>query len=182
MSLRLSLLEHHLPVVVRRALLRRLVRTTAEAFGVPTPTLPDDRDDAFVEAYARFTRAGAERVGPGSAAGAAVRDRLFAGAHGIGKSIRHWAGIRTPAEAVRALRLIYAAIGIDLHAELASRSVTVRRCAFADVYTPDVCRLVSALDAGLFHGISGAWCVVFTDRITDGSDACRGHLTEVSIP
>ena len=178
MSFRLFLLERRLPVVVRRQMLRRLVRTTADAFGVAEPTLPDVSDAAFVRAYAKFTRAEADRVRDDGPSGAVVRDRLYTGALGLGRLIRKWAGIRTPEEAVRALRLIYRAIGIDLDADLGTRAVTVRRCAFADVYTPAVCHFVSALDAGLFRGVSGSWGVAFTDRITAGAGACRGRLTE----
>jgi hypothetical protein len=180
MSLRLFLLERHLPFAVRRRMLQQLVQTTADAFGVPQPTMPDVRDGAFVRAYAQFTRTEADRVGVDSSAGAAIRDRLYAGAHGMGRSFRRWAGIRTPTEAVRALRLIYDAIGIELHADLATRTVTVGRCAFSDAYTPAVCHFVSALDAGVFHGVSGTWSVAFTDRITEGAGACHGRLTEVS--
>jgi predicted ArsR family transcriptional regulator len=115
-------------------------------------------------------------VGVESPEGAAVRARLYDGAREIGRSVRRLAGIRTPEEAARALRLIYAAIDIDLRVDVGAGSATVRRCAFSSFYTPAVCRFVSALDAGLFHGVSGAWSVEFADRITEGAGSCLGHL------
>ncbi len=183
MSLRLSLMERHVPASIRRRLLRRLVRATADAFGADQPRLPDPCDATFIRAYAHFTRGKADRLRDESAAAAAdVRRRLYTGAHELGRTIRRWAGIRTPGEAVRALRLIYAAIGIELEADLESGMVTVRRCAFSEVYTPAVCDFVSALDAGLFQGVSGGWCVAFNERITAGAAACRARLTEAFIP
>jgi hypothetical protein len=180
MSLRLLLLERHVPAAFRRLMLRRLVQVTADAFGTRPPRIPGDA--SFVQAYAEFTRSESERIAEGDAAGAEVRGRLYAGAEEMGRSIRMWAGVRTPDEAVRALRLVYRAIGIDLHVDLPGGAVAVRRCAFSDIYTPPVCHFVSALDAGLFHGISGRWSVAFDDRITNGAPACRGRLTEAFIP
>jgi hypothetical protein len=83
---------------------------------------------------------------------------------------------------MRALRLIYRAIGIDLDTDLAAGEVTVRRCAFSGVYTPEVCAFVSALDAGIVHGISGNVTAVFTHRLTEGAPNCRARLTVVTAP
>jgi hypothetical protein len=181
-SLRLSLLEWHLPVAIRRRMLDRLVRMSADAFGVPPPVMPDIRDSAFVGAYARFTRGEVERVGAHGAAAVAVRTRLYNGGRGMGCDIRRRAGVRTPVEAMRALRVIYRAIGIEIDTDLAAGEVTVRRCAFSGVYTPEVCDFVSALDAGIVHGISGNLTVVFTHRMTEGAPTCRARLTVVTAP
>jgi hypothetical protein len=182
MSLRLWIIERYLPPPIRRQMLQQLVRAAADAFGVPPPTMPDAAGHAFVPAFARFTRTAAESLPAGGPQADAVRRRLYDGARGIGRTIRRHAGIRTPEEAVRALRLIYHAIGMDLRTDLATREVMVRRCEFSGHYTPTVCHFVSALDAGLFHGISDRWSVAFDDRITDGAAVCRGRLTEAERP
>jgi hypothetical protein len=182
MSLRLWFLERHLPAPVRRQMLHQLVRTTADAFGGPVPALPDAAGTSFVPAFAQFTRTAAENLAAGSPKADEVRNRLYQGAREIGRSIRRRAGIRTPDEAVRALRLVYRAIGIDMHTDLATREVVVRRCEFSSHYTPAVCDFVSALDAGLFHGVTDRWSVAFDLRITGGSAVCRARLTEAERP
>jgi len=181
MSLRLWILERYLPAPLERGVLRQLVRTTADAFGVPSPPVAD-AGSTFVPAFAQFTRTATEGLVAGSPQADRVRRRLYDGARAIGRSIRRRAAIRTPEEAVRALRLIYRVIGIDLHVDLATRELIVRRCEFSSLYTPAVCHFVSALDAGLVHGISDRWSVAFDDRITDGAAACRGRLTEAELP
>jgi hypothetical protein len=61
--------------------------------------------------------------------------------------------------------------------------VMVVRCAFARVYGPDVCRLMSSMDSGLIAGLTDAGGLHFTGRITEGASACRallmaaGHLS-----
>ena len=58
----------------------------------------------------------------------------------------------------------------------------MRRCEFSSHYTPAVCHFVSALDAGLFHGITDRWSVAFDLRMTDGAGLCRGRLTDAERP
>ncbi len=181
MSLRLWLLERYLPAPIRRPMLQQLVQTTADAFDGPMPIMPD-AEAHLRPAFAQFTRTAAENSWPGGPRADAVRDRLYRGARAIGRSIRRRAGIRTPDEAVRALRLVYRCIGIDLHASLETREVVVRRCEFSSHYTPAVCHFVSALDAGLFHGITNRWGVAFDLRMTDGAGLCRGRLTDAERP
>ncbi len=160
MSLRLLLIERHLPGAIRRRMLRELIRVTADGFRVPLPEIPHgSNDDAE-----------------------AIRGRLFRGAREMGRTFRRGAGIRTVGEAERALRLIYRAIGIELDADLASGELTVSRCAFSDLYTPDICRFVAALDAGIVEGITAGTTVVFTERITAGAARCRAALVRGARP
>jgi hypothetical protein len=174
-SLRLWLLERYVPGPIRRQLFGRLVHLTADAFGVPAPDIVRlPRADA-IQRFAEFTRREAERVlGAGVAAGSAsTRQRLHDGARSMGATVRRLAGIRSHDEALRALRLLYAAIGIELRAEADGGGVCIVSCAFSQVYTPEVCDFVSSLDAGLFDGLSGGLVLVFEERITEGAAACR---------
>ena len=54
--------------------------------------------------------------------------------------------------------------------------LTVRRCAFSEVYSAEVCRLVSALDTGLLAGRSGGDRLEFSQRITEGAPTCLARL------
>ncbi len=176
MSLRLFLLEQHVPAPIRRRMFARLVRMTAEAFGVPAPELSRLRPDEAIERFAHLTRDEAERALAAGPSSAACHDRLFDGARELGASIRRSLGIRRPDEAMRALRLLYAAIGLDLAANHAAGELVISRCAFSRAYTPAVCEFISALDAGIVAGLTGGTTLVFTERITAGAPACRARL------
>ena len=76
-----------------------------------------------------------------------------------------------------AARLIYRGLGLDFRGS-ADGTVVVRRCAFAGVYSPRVCALVSVLDRGLLAGLTGGGVLEFRQRITEGVDCCRACLTE----
>jgi hypothetical protein len=177
MSLRLFLLERHVPEPIRRLMFGRLVRLTADAFGVPAPDLGRLPPDEGIDRFARFTRGEAERAIGAGPSSAVCRGRLFEGARAMGASIRRSLGVRRPDEAMRALRLLYGGIGIDLDGDKERGEIVVTRCAFARVYTPAVCDFISALDAGIVSGLTAGTAVVFTERITEGAPACRARLT-----
>lgn len=181
MSVRLFLAERWLPGRVRRAMFRRLARATATAFDAAPPDLGGPEADD-VARFARFTREAAERaLAAGPAAAAAARDRLFEGARQIGDVIRRATGIRTLEEAMRALRLLYGAIGIDLQGCARTGDIVIARCSFSGDYTPEVCALVSALDDGLVAGLTRGGRLTFEARITAGAPCCRARVTGGSI-
>jgi hypothetical protein len=176
MSIRLWVIERCFPEALRRRIFGELVRLTADAFGVPPPDVRRLRRDGAIDAFARFTRGEAERAirGPGSSP--AIRDRLYRDARELGARARRRLGVQTPSEASRALRILYHAIDIDLDADLGNREITVSRCAFSSVYTPEVCEFVSALDAGIVSGLAGGMSLEFTQRMTEGAPMCRARL------
>src|SRR4029450_2296143 len=83
--------------------------------------------------------------------------------------------LRTTEDAMGAARVAYGLLDIDLHGTRHGE-ITVRRCAFSDVYSAEVCRLVSALDAGLLAGLSGGDRLEFSQRITEGAPTCLARL------
>ena len=176
MGLRLALLDRVLPGAIRRRMLRRLFRLTAAAFGARVPPLPAGGHEEATRAFACFTRDLVERASDGAPSGAAVHDRLYRGARELGRRFRRGAGVRSAEDAARALRLLYRAIGIDIDVDLARGEMTVQRCAFSSVYTPETCRVISALDGGIVDGITGGTTVVFTERLTEGAPCCRAAL------
>jgi hypothetical protein len=52
----------------------------------------------------------------------------------------------------------------------------VAGCRFATTYSPDVCRVMSASDAGLLAGLTGGGRLTFTERISAGAPACIATL------
>lgn len=54
--------------------------------------------------------------------------------------------------------------------------IEIRRCFFADYYRAPVCRLMSALDAGVVDGLFGGASLEFTQRLTEGGGCCRAII------
>jgi predicted ArsR family transcriptional regulator len=175
MSLALRLLDGHVPAVARRAALRALFATTAAGFGCPVPPLGGLDADALLRRYARFTRDQAVAALRDGRDLPALHDRLERGAHALGARLRAGLRVRTTEDAMAAARVVYGLLGIDLRGT-GDGGITVRRCAFSDIYSAEVCRLVGALDTGLLAGLSGGGHLEFTERITEGAPACLARL------
>ena len=178
MSLALRLLEGHIPAVARRAALRRLFATTAVAFGCPVPPLGGLDADALLRRYAQFTRDQAEAALRGGRDLPALQDRLERGARVLGARLRAGLRVRTAEDAMAAARMVYGLLDIDLRGTR-DGEITVRRCAFSDLYSVEVCRLDGALDSGLLAGLSGGDRLEFTQRITEGAPCCLARLRPV---
>ncbi len=168
MNLRLALASVYLPAAIKRRKLAELLRRTAGAFGDAAPDLTGASFDEGLRTFAALTTHWAEEAGR-SDAGAA--DRLRATAREFGKEVRHALRIGTPAEALRAARMLYALLGIQLEARV-DGTLVIRRCYFADWYAPRVCALMSALDEGVLAGLAGGGHLTFDSRITEGCDRC----------
>jgi hypothetical protein len=175
MSLALRVLDGHVPAVARRAALRALFATTAAGFGCPTPPIGGLDAAALLRRYAVFTRDQAEAALREGRDLPALQDRLERGARVLGARLRAGLRLRTTEDAMAAARVVYGLLGIDL-CGTRDGEITVRRCAFSDIYRAEVCRLVGALDTGLLAGLSGGDRLEFTQRITEGAPCCLARL------
>jgi len=175
MSLRLRALELHVPEFVARSALHRLLEATAAAFGRDPEDVDGlDRRTLLVQ-YASFTARCAEQALADQMDLDVVSRRMWAHAYALGESFRRRLGVRTRADALRAARVAYRMIGIDLRADRRGR-VTVDRCTFAEWYSPQVCRLMSSLDAGLIAGLTDGGKFSFSERITEGRPRCLARI------
>jgi hypothetical protein len=161
---------------LRRREIRRLFVRTAAAFGCPAPTLQARGAKGLLTEYAQFTREQAEAALEGGEDLAALNHRLFKEAFALGSGYRLRLGVRNFTDAMAAARLIYGALYIDF-VSCQDGEVEVRQCAFAEVYTPHVCALVSALDRGLIAGLTDGGELKFRQRLTEGAPACRAWIT-----
>jgi hypothetical protein len=165
-------LSAHGPAAIRKWGLERLFRITASAFGSPVPVNAGLSFDQSLLEYARFTRREAEKLKASGTDTQGVRERLFRGGEGLGRRIRRAFMIRGIEEAVSSMKALYAAI--DIHTLPGEPDgITVSRCSFSTTYTADTCGVMSALDDGVFSGLSGGGRLIFTSRITEGSPCCR---------
>lgn len=182
MTLRLRAFAAIYPSVLRPFVVRRLLRRSANAFGACLPSSRRPRSGSeLLRAYATFSDARAELLLAGRGDLDSVQRDLWRTADQMGRGMRRWLGIKTLADAMAAAGAVYRALDIDLSGS-ATGDVVVARCSFAAVYGPEVCAVMSALDAGLFAGLTGGRSLTFTQRITEGAPACLATLrpSEVS--
>jgi hypothetical protein len=175
MSLRLSLFRAFRPRLLMRQSLKDLFTLTAQAFGKEAPDLRKIPWAECLQQYAVFTKAEVERALAERADMSLVKERLKKNAMAFGYGLRTRLGIRTRKEALDGLAVLYGAIEIVFQAD-DEGDVTIPRCFFSSHYTPEVCRVVSALDEGLAAGFTGGGQLRFIQRITEGSACCRAVL------
>ena len=175
MSLRIRALPRRIPDPVRCWALRTLFRSTAKAFGAPMPHLRRRSAEAILASYAAFTDEQARAAAADPVRRAQVERRLHDRTERLGRRVRLALGVRSTTEALEVAHRLYELIGIDLTADERGR-VVVTRCAFAARYSPDVCRVMSASDAGLLAGLTDGGRLAFTERITSGSPVCIATL------
>lgn len=174
MSLPLLALELHLPEWVARSALLRLFAETASAFGCESPDVRGLSHRKLLDRYVAFSAAWAERTLARDAD--VVSERMWKSAYAMGASLRERLGVHTRSDEVRAARLAYRMIGIDLRADERGR-VVVHRCSFAERYSPAVCRVMSSLDAGLIAGLTRGGALTFSYRITEGMPRCLARIS-----
>jgi hypothetical protein len=176
MSLRLRALELHVPEFVARSALRRLFEATAAAFGRDPEEVDGLDRRALLERYASFTTRCAEQALADQTDLDVVSRRMWAHAYALGESFRRRLGVRTRTDALRAARVAYRMIDIDLRAD-EHGDVMVERCAFAGWYSPRVCALMSSLDAGLIAGLTDGGSLTFSEWITEGRPRCLARIS-----
>ncbi len=188
-NFRLAVASLCIPRSARRRALEELFARTAAAFGSRVPPAQGLGAEERLAEYARFTREKAEKAlagledgsaESGDAAGspttlAALERRLYRAALRLGGRYRLQLAVRSPSEALAAARIIYRALGIDFRGS-SDGQIVIRRCFFADLYTPRVCALVSALDRGLMAGLAGGGELRFAQRLTEGAGCCQAHF------
>jgi hypothetical protein len=175
LTLLLRLLGLPLPDAVKSRVLAELFAATAEAFDRPPPDLRGLPFEERLRVYAVFTHDEAERCLRLRGEVDGVRTRLHENARRLGARLRRSLRITGIDEALAAGRALYRIVGIDLEPG-AQGAITISRCYFADFYSGAVCRLISALDEGLFDGLSGGGRLDFYARMTEGCEACRARL------
>lgn len=167
MSTRVALLGLWTPRRLKSWGLERLFLIAATAFRVPVPAPDGDR----LAQFAAFTCEHGERA---LREGDPEPERLlYSGAYTFGCELRRRARADSERAALHMARIAYRSLGIDFRAR--SNAFVISRCWFARCYSAPVCGFLSALDRGLICGLTG-FRMVFTGRITEGCETCRGRL------
>ncbi|MCC6188463.1 MAG: hypothetical protein IT318_05485 [Anaerolineales bacterium] len=175
MRARLLRLLAKLPVSARRLALARLFRSTAAAFQHEMVSLRGLSREQCLREYARFTAERAEAALRGEDDLARIEARLYRNAYRLGRGLGRLLGIRGIADAMTVGRLLYDLLDIDFEGS-AGGEITISRCYFSAVYSPEVCGVMSAMDHGLLAGLAGGGDLVFVQRLSEGAPCCRARF------
>jgi hypothetical protein len=171
----LTTTESGLRTYAHKWALGALFRATAGAFGCQPPRIRGLAAEACVARYAAFTQGEAEALLQGDRDVRVVQERLYGSAYRLGRACRWASRARTMEEALALARALYRALEIDFKGD-EKGEVLIRHCALSSTYSPDTCRLMSAMDKGLLAGLSAGGTLTFTARITEGQPCCRARL------
>ncbi len=175
MGVLLKILPHNLPEFIRAEILGALFEATADAFGCAVPSHEHLSYDECLRAYALFTSQQAEVALQEGCDRTVLKARLYHNAYPLGEKLRRWFGIDEVGEVMEIGHILYQAIGVDFAGD-AQGQVTVSRCYFSQFYSPAACDLISALDDGVFSGLSLGGRLTFSQRITEGEIYCKAKL------
>jgi hypothetical protein len=126
--------------------------------------------------YAAFTRDCARAAILERRDQSTLADRLWWNAYGLGMALRRRLRIGTTEEALAAARVVYRILDIDFRGNRPG-DIVIERCSFSSVYSAEVCRIISSLDAGLVAGLTDGGRLTFSERITEGRTRCLARIT-----
>jgi hypothetical protein len=175
MGLLVSALQIYTPEYVKKRALAQLFNFTAAAFEAEVPPIGGLDSHECLARYARFTQAHAEQRLRDGREVEAVEQRLYRNAVEMGQLHRKWLRLGTVQDVMAIGRVLYRILAIDLRGD-ARGEVVINRCYFSRFYSGEVCRLMSAMDRGLFAGLSNGGELTFSSRITEGQPCCRAHF------
>jgi hypothetical protein len=174
-------LLQRMPPAIKRQALVQLFQATASAFQCDMPRLRAlSREQCLLE-YAQFT---ADRAGKALRGGKGLEElqgRLYSNAYRLGRMPGRLLHAGSVDDVMVLGRFLYGVLDIDFQGS-GRGEITIDRCYFSDFYSPQICRLMSAMDRGLLTGLAGTGELVFTQRITEGQPSCRASFTLAAGP
>ncbi len=176
MNLLVRLLQLYTPDLVKKRALTQLFNSTASAFEAEVPPIAGLDCDECLALYAQFARTHAERWLSDAHQTEAVQERLYRNAFEMARL--HIKGLRltTMQDVIATGRVLYRILEIDLQGNVQG-DILIRECYFSRFYSPEICQLMSAMDRGLFAGLSNGGVLTFSGRITEGQPYCRAHFS-----
>ncbi len=170
-----KIMGRYMPEFIKKKKLNELFRLTADAFQTEMPSLRGLTFRECLSLYAFFSGEQAELCLQGGCPIEEVKSRLYQNSYVFGKILRKSLHIITWDDSVAALRTIYKLIGVDFQYDRQGEFI-IKQCFYSKYYTAEVCMLISSMDEGLAAGLSAGGKLYFTQRITDGSNCCKGYL------
>jgi hypothetical protein len=164
-----------MPAMVKRQALVLLFRATAAAFRAEMPRLAGLSREQCLLAYARFTADQAEEALRRDGDLSELQARLYQQAYRLGRTPGWLLRVRSVDDVMVLGRSLYDVLDIDFEGS-DNGEITISRCYFSSVYSPEVCRVMSAMDRGLLAGLAGGGELAFSQRITEGHGCCRARF------
>ena len=171
----------NMPSIFKRQALVQLFRSTAAAFQCDMVRLSGLSREQCLQEYARFSADRSEQALRCGGDLSELRERLYRHAYRLGRIPGWLLGIRSVDDVMALGRLLYGILDIEFNGS-GNGEITISRCYFSRFYSPEVCRVMSAMDRGLLAGLAGAGDLVFIQRITEGQPCCCGHFTLAASP
>ena len=175
MNLLPGLFHFYIPSFLKKKGLKELFISTAAAFNKRIPSLKGLSFENSLLKYALFTKEEVEKYIVDGGDPLNLHKGLNEHAILFGKKLRKIFFIKSFKKAVSIFELLYSFIGIDLKIS-GEGEISVKKCFFSNYYTPNVCAIISAIDSGVFEGISGGCRIEFRQRITEGNDCCKARI------
>ena len=175
MGLLVRALQIYMPEYVKKRALMQLFSYTAVAFEAQVPPIAGLDSEQCLAQYARFAQTHAEQRLRDGHEVEAVAERLYRNAVAMGQLHRKLLRPGTMQDMMTIGRVLYRILDIDLQGDTRGE-VVINRCYFSRYYSAEVCRLMSAMDRGLFAGLSNGGELTFSSRITEGDPCCRAHF------
>lgn len=148
---------------------------TARGLQCSAPALNGEIYEECLEEYALFTHENTLQALESGEDVSVLRKRLFRNSYEYGKKIRNIFNITSQKEVNRVSKYLYKNIYTDFHGN-EHGGISITKCFFSEYYTPEVCKITSALDAGIISGLQGGGYLMFSDRITEGKSSCKACL------
>ncbi len=154
-----------------------LMKITAKAFNTPAPSVKGQNEKQLLASYARFTAEEAKRALSEGRDMQNVHEALYAEAYTLGNRMRKLLRLKSKQDVWQLLKVLYQNIGIDLRGQLPGK-LQIARCYFSQVYSPEICSMISFFDWGIFAGLCNGGHLTFTRRITEGAPSCHAMFKE----
>lgn len=107
------------------------------------------------------------------------RDAMFKAGYSLGLEAHKRLGVsENLQDTIKAAQIMYKVLGIEFKVEKLGKNMVlkVEKCSLAAHYSPETCRLTSAADEGVVHGLNENIDMLFKKRITEGAEECKACL------
>lgn len=175
MNIILSILNIYIPTILKKRKIKELFQITGRAFQSEIPPLKGLDYEELLKEYALFAKDQSEKTALDLKKTQEVKNRLHQYAFEMGDKLRKDLHIKRTKDLMVMSRLFYSFLKIDFSGN-ETGEITINRCYFSNVFSPEVCKIISSLDEGIAEGLSGGMKLSFCQRITEGENCCKGVL------
>lgn len=103
------------------------------------------------------------------------REAMFRAGERLGQDARGRFGVgESRQDLILAARILYKVLGIDFEVKEQNGNIIllIQRCALANYYLLETCKVLSAADEGVVRGLNENFTMAFRERITEGAPEC----------